>query len=78
MLNQPIDRETAIFKRDWLRYKDYAELGFKKTRHRLTIDSKGTRRMPERTTSESAQRLFVRKLQLKEAEGAVCRPHRAS
>lgn len=42
MLNQPIDRETAIFKREWFRYREYQDLEFKQTRNWLTIDSKGT------------------------------------
>lgn len=42
MLNQPIHRETAIFKRQWFQYRAYEELQHKKTRRFLTIDSNGT------------------------------------
>ena len=42
MLNRPVDKETAIFKRDWFSYREYGELEFQKTRNWLTIDSKGT------------------------------------
>jgi hypothetical protein len=42
MLNQPIDKETAIFKRQWFQYRPYEDLQHKKTRRFLTIDSKGT------------------------------------
>lgn len=42
MLNQPIDKETAIFKREWFRYKAYEDLQHKKKRAFLTVDTKGT------------------------------------
>jgi hypothetical protein len=42
MLNQPIDKETAIFHREYFRYKPFEELQHKKTRRFLTIDTKGT------------------------------------
>lgn len=41
MLNQPIDRETAVFKREWFRYKAFEVIENKKTRSFLTIDTKG-------------------------------------
>jgi hypothetical protein len=42
MLNQPIDRETAIFKGEFFRYRSFEELDSKRKRAWLTIDSKGT------------------------------------
>lgn len=42
MLNQPIDKETAIFKREYFRYLPFEALEHKKTRRFLTIDTKGT------------------------------------
>jgi hypothetical protein len=42
MLNQPIDRETAIFKKEWFRYRAFEELENKRKRAFLTIDTKGT------------------------------------
>lgn len=42
MLNQPIDKETSVFKREWFITKSFEELQFKKTRRFLSIDTKGT------------------------------------
>jgi hypothetical protein len=42
MLKQPIDRETAVFKPEWFRYKPYEELEHKQTRRFLSVDTKGT------------------------------------
>src|SRR5262249_11554472 len=42
MLNQPIDRATAIFKREYFRYRPFEELENKRKRVWLTIDTKGT------------------------------------
>lgn len=42
MLNQPIDRETAVFKPQWFRYRPFEGLEGKRTRNFLTIDTKGT------------------------------------
>lgn len=42
MLNQPIDQETAIFKREWFRYRAFEDLEKKRTRNFLTIDTKAT------------------------------------
>jgi hypothetical protein len=37
ILNQPIDRETAIFKREFFRQRPYAEIEKKRTRNFLTL-----------------------------------------
>jgi hypothetical protein len=42
MLNQPVDRETAIFKREWFQYRPYEDLEHRPTRNFLTVDTKGT------------------------------------
>jgi hypothetical protein len=42
MLNQPIDKETAVFKREWFKYLPFDSLEHMQKRCFLTLDSKGT------------------------------------
>jgi hypothetical protein len=42
MLNQPVDRETAIFKPEWFQYRAYEDIQHRPTRNFLTVDTKGT------------------------------------
>ena len=42
MLNKPIDRENAIFKREYFHYRAFEKLEGRRKRVFLTIDRKGT------------------------------------